>query len=480
MSSYPMKQNWLFSMLLVFSSPATYAETPPSSMEIQSQTESPQNAVEKKQDTDLQVKTNTGDSEKPAAKDKKPADDDNKVDTKTTNSPDVLARRSTPPTPRYLQKDPEVSELEKNKQLLILRNSMGDEQLREENRDLLVRLQKLRWEKELLTEELELQRLKETFEDEESESKHQALLLELNRESDLASARELKLSSELATQRMQWELKTNKLQQELDAIRLKEERELFANKEPVYLDQPLTDDNTLIISDRRITLDGPILHPTADYITKRLNYFNNKDEKLPIFLVIESSPGGSAMAGDQIMRAIESSKAPVYVVVKSFAASMAAIITTSAEHSYAYPNAIIMHHQPVVTLFLASLNLTEQKEFYEDSKKWWDLMMEPIAKKMGLTGDEFIEEMYKHVSHGNWSEFATEAHKLKWVNHIVDRIQDSSVLFNPNADNTEMYEEASGGIEAKIEDGRSVMYLPRLNPKDPYFIYNPDGYYQVR
>ncbi|MGV6808761.1 MAG: ATP-dependent Clp protease proteolytic subunit [bacterium] len=385
-------------------------------------------------------------------------------------------------TPPHLLGDPEVSELEKNKQLLILKNSMEGEQLKEENSDLLSRLQKLRWEKELLEEQLAFARLKKEVADESIEAKHQALLIQLTRESELAAAREAKLNSELATQRAQWELKNQKLQEELDAIRLWDEHNAYVNKQPQYLQNPVLNDGTLVISDRRIGLSGPILHETADYISDRLNYYNNKDESLPIFLVIDSSPGGSAMAGYKIMRALDSSKAPVYVVVKSFAASMAAIITTTAKHSYAYPNAIIMHHQPVATLFLVSLNLTEQKEFYEDSKKWWELMMGPVAQKMGISGDELIKQMYENVSHGNWSEFATEAQKLKWVDHLINRIHETALLLDPDADVGEHgdYGAPPAPHDTVNSEGRSVMYLPRLPPKDPYFIYNPDRYYQVR
>ena len=51
------------------------------------------------------------------------------------------------------------------------------------------------------------------------------------------------------------------------------------------------------------------------------------------------------MAGYKILKAMEGSAAPVYVVVKSFAASMAANIATQSKKSFAYPNAIILHHQ---------------------------------------------------------------------------------------------------------------------------------------
>ena len=63
---------------------------------------------------------------------------------------------------------------------------------------------------------------------------------------------------------------------------------------------------------------------------------------------------------------------------------MAATITTLAERSYAYPNAIILHHQMSSRLMFANLNITEQKEMYEESQKWWARLAGPIAKKMGI------------------------------------------------------------------------------------------------
>ena len=99
-------------------------------------------------------------------------------------------------------------------------------------------------------------------------------------------------------------------------------------KEPVYLADPLLKDGTLVISDRRIDLNGPIFSDLADHVTERINYFNNKNEGYPIFIVINDSPGGSVMSGMRIMKAMHGSEAPVYVVVKSFAASMAAALTT--------------------------------------------------------------------------------------------------------------------------------------------------------
>ena len=65
-------------------------------------------------------------------------------------------------------------------------------------------------------------------------------------------------------------------------------------------------------------------------------FFNNKSKTDPIFIVIDRCPGGSGMEGARIVQAIKTSPAPVHVVVKSYAASMAAIILAQADHSYAF------------------------------------------------------------------------------------------------------------------------------------------------
>lgn len=203
---------------------------------------------------------------------------------------------------------------------------------------------------------------------------------------------------------------------------------------------------------------------------------------MPIFLVIDDCPGGSVMAGYRILRSMDASEAPVHVVVKSFAASMAAAIATLAKESYAYPNAVILHHQVSSQIAFARLNLTQQKELYQESQRWWTRLGGPISSKMGVATDEFVKQMYIHSSTGDWSEFADEACKLKWVNHVVARIDESAVVKNPDLTPSarEVTAQINGLKEELDADGHPVVYLPRLNPQDVYFIYNPDSYYRAR
>ncbi len=301
----------------------------------------------------------------------------------------------------------------------------------------------------------------------------------------------LKMETEIESleiRRMDNEVKreTAKLSGSMELEQKQAEARTYAVAEPAYLKEPLQG-KKLIISDRRITMNGPISMTTADQVTARINYFNNRDKEMPIFIIIDDSPGGSVMAGYKILKAMQGSEAPVHVVVKSFAASMAACITTLADKSYAYPNAVILHHQIAA---ISGGNLTQQQEWVKEMEEWWKRLATPIADKMGITREEFIKRMYAHSSSGDWNEFGDNAQKLKWVDTIVEEIEETStvrhpdtiVASTPSAPPLRMPLPSTGDAsfkEERDEKGRAYMSLPRLNPLDCYWIYNPDGYFRA-
>jgi len=233
------------------------------------------------------------------------------------------------------------------------------------------------------------------------------------------------------------------------------------------------DNGVLTVSDRKIALDGPIVTGTADYVCDRIDYFNNQDRKAPIFIVINNSPGGSVMQGYRILKAIETSDAPVHVVVKSFAASMAATIATLAPHSYAYPNAIILHHQMSGG---ASGNMTDIEQEVKTMKEWERRLAEPIARKMGISLDEFKARMYSAKKNGDWDEFADKAVQLKWVDHLVNEIREEGIRRKPSGGRTE---QMWLFMMDRDEQGKPFMRLPPLEPYDCYFMVNPRGFYRV-
>jgi ATP-dependent Clp protease protease subunit len=239
-----------------------------------------------------------------------------------------------------------------------------------------------------------------------------------------------------------------------------------------YRAEPL-DGDTLYVSDRRIPLNGPIYSGAADYVTERIDFYNNQDHELPIFIVIDNCPGGSVMEGYRIVKAMQTSPAPVHVVVKSFAASMAAVITTLADHSYCYPNAIILHHQMSSGM---SGNLTQQKEQLENGMEWARRLADPVAEKMGVTYDEFVELMYENNSNGDWEEFGDNAVKLKWVNTLVHEIREDGIRERPTGEQFAI----SIFFQAQQTDaeGNAYIQLPPLQPFDHYFLYNPTNFYR--
>ena len=215
----------------------------------------------------------------------------------------------------------------------------------------------------------------------------------------------------------------------------------------------------------------------ADYICERIHFFNNQNSTAPIFLVIDRCPGGSVMEGYRIVKAMEASRAPIHVVVRSFAASMAAVITTLADHSYAYPNALILHHQMSTG---AMGNMTQIKEQYEQAKQWEARLMDPVCKKIGSTRDEFIKQMYANSSDGDWAEFADRAQKMRWVNEIVQEIREEGIVKRPEGAPPRPFYFIFMSDERKDDAGRPYRTLPRLGPFDFYMMHNPDRYWRMR
>lgn len=378
--------------------------------------------------------------------------------------------------------DTELDAKRKEQEALSTENKLQAERLTQETNAMRAEITRLKMERDLLAERQAYEAAKRQLTHKDELTKLAEEKERLTQESELSKARAEKLGNDLKALQTESSLEITRLQNEIARIETTEKRDAYADTKPQYLKNPLREDGTLIISDRRIALNGLITPNTADYVSSRIQYWNNKNRELPIFIVIDSSPGGSVMAGYRILKAMESSDAPVHVVVKSFAASMAAGITTLAKESYAYPNAVILHHQ-ISSQLIGQLNLTQQKEFHQESERWWARLGTPVAQKMGITADELVKQMYSHNSNGDWSEFAEDAQKLKWVNHIVKGIEETSFTKDPDAaSSTPSVSPARPAALAEEIDsnGKPFAWLPRLEPKDVYFLYNPDSYYRMR
>ena len=292
-----------------------------------------------------------------------------------------------------------------------------------------------------------------------------------------ADAKQLQLESGNTVTRLTNEL--TRFQKEDEA------KKVAAKAKPKYLKDPLVD-GTLCISDRRIPLNGAITESLADFVCQRINFYNNQSSEFPIFIVIDNSPGGSVSSGYQIQKAMSASKAPVYVVVKGFAASMSAVVATLAERSFCYPNTIILHHQVSNTV---RGNMTVLKEQLEFTNLWFERMGTPVAKKMGLTLAEFVKQMYANDSTGDWQAFGEKAKELKWIDHVVERIEETAVLDIMSAvpaaaplPPKPFAQSELSGITSRVDaQGKLILELPPLsNPFDAWWIYDPQGRFRAR
>lgn len=297
----------------------------------------------------------------------------------------------------------------------------------------------------------------------------------LERELALATARaEAKLRAkqrrlaELETDSRELQARVAALNNELAApaaiYSKKLETEKVAPAAPKYLKEPLVD-GTLYISDRRVDFNGPVTPESAARVCRQIAFLNTRDTEYPIFLVIDNSPGGSVMAGYQIQKAMQSSRAPVYVVVKGMAASMAAVIATTAERSYCFENTKILHHQ--ISSVFARANLTSLRESMRTTEEVYRMFIGPVAKKLGISVEEMTKQMYEHNSDGDWEVFGTEAVERRWIDFLVTRVEETAVVALDSPKKS-----APAGMRAEAgASGTPLESLPPLeNPFDRWWI----------
>ncbi len=360
-----------------------------------------------------------------------------------------------------------INELKKELELAETeaRKSLQDLKEQKEKLNTKLDLEKAKKSDALTDLKLKLQEKKVELALEEAEAKHKKARLtnaQLERKLKLAevNARKSRMEAEIGLRQTRSEWKKN------------------VNREIEYIEKPLRG-KTLYMTDRRIKLNGPIVAETGKWVSKRINYFNNQSEKYPIFIVINDSPGGSVMAGMHILKTMRSTEAPVYVVVKERAFSMAAAITTLADRSFAFPDAVLLHHE--IQSFMGG-SLTETEESLEMMKKWWERLATPIANEMDMTLEEFRDQLYEENSNGNWQEFATKAAELNWVDHIINRLKDAGVREepdeNPPAPSLILLEKREKNLLRKDDQGKLYRKLPPLRPFDFYYMYNPHNYYR--
>ena len=105
-----------------------------------------------------------------------------------------------------------------------------------------------------------------------------------------------------------------------------------------------------LVHRRFLFLCEPVTSESSRRLVKQFLYLEAKAPGKPIVLVI-NSPGGSVTDGMAIYDLVRSLSSPVITVVMGLAASMGSLLSLCAKkgHRFAFPNARIMVHQPLIS-----------------------------------------------------------------------------------------------------------------------------------
>ena len=333
------------------------------------------------------------------------------------------------------------------------------------------------------TRRLEAEAALRTARAEASAAEAEAERAALARTAALDAARRAAADSEAARRRAELEAETKLIQAEgaiaiakadaaLALSKARESASRVAARNEITRPRDPVVNGTLRISDRRIPFNGPVTDQLATFVCDRIAFYNAQSPTDPIFIVIDNSPGGSVMSGYQILRAMRTSRAPVYVVVKTYAASMAAVVTTLAERSFCYPNTLVLHHQPSTVL---QGNLTQLNEQLKWSNVWCGRINQEVAAKIGVSLDEFVKQMYAASVTGDWMIMGDEAVRRRWVSDLVERMSEDSI------ETLARVPVATPVIRVVSADGeRERIPLPILQPGDAWLMHDPNSIYLQR
>jgi ATP-dependent Clp protease protease subunit len=154
-----------------------------------------------------------------------------------------------------------------------------------------------------------------------------------------------------------------------------------------------------------VTLYGKVDEERATQVVSDIQEANRLPSTNPIRLYI-NSPGGSVLAGNRIVQAIESSRRPVDTIVVGMAASMSGLVYSYGVHRYQLPRTIVMLHDgyfgldgsadkaySVVALYermdadfdshIASITgMTVAEVHAKNAMDWWMLPSDAIANHL--------------------------------------------------------------------------------------------------
>ncbi|MCP4755861.1 MAG: ATP-dependent Clp protease proteolytic subunit [Proteobacteria bacterium] len=184
----------------------------------------------------------------------------------------------------------------------------------------------------------------------------------------------------------------------------------MSKKENEEKDEPLSQK---LLETRTILISGSVDGKLADTVIKQLLVLEQMDSDSEIKILI-NSPGGEIHSGFAIYDMMKFVKCPITTIVAGLAASMGSILSLAGDDGkkYAFPNARIMIHQPL--LMGAEGQITDLEIHSKQIIKTRKLLAELYAEKTGKAANQVLKDMDRD----HWLS-AEEAVKYGLVDKIV-------------------------------------------------------------
>jgi ATP-dependent Clp protease protease subunit len=159
----------------------------------------------------------------------------------------------------------------------------------------------------------------------------------------------------------------------------------------------------------------------AQGIVNQINELSSSSSPTVLLL---NSPGGSVLAGAQIISAIEGSHAPVYAVVTGICASMCALITEYSNKRFMTDRSLLMFH-PAAGMFQGMFPNIESR--FKTFDRYTKKMDAHVAKRVGISLDKFLTMINNEL----WLD-SEDALDQKFIDGIV-RIDMSGIGLSNSA-----------------------------------------------
>ena len=165
--------------------------------------------------------------------------------------------------------------------------------------------------------------------------------------------------------------------------------------------------------DRTVLIKGRIASRMAEDIMRKIYALGQVNNK-PIYYVINTN-GGSLWAGDQIIRAMKSTKAPSICVVDRAALSMGALIITHCDKVYIHSKATVLFHEGYTG---TQGRLSEVFSYINYEKKIFDQLNKETAKLLKMSTKQYVA-----LQKDEWWLTAREAVEIGLANGIVHEFE---------------------------------------------------------